>query len=383
MTELPLRQWLQEPAVRRDLGDSCGFALMDATTGEMLAALDADRPMTIASCQKLFTAAAVLTLFDPSHTFTTAVLAERDRLYLRGGGDPRIPPSALSALAAHVAAGRIDGGGAGPLQVFVDETLFAPFAPAHGWRASYLPIEVQPVVPLVLPEYFGDAPGRAVGETFAGLLSARGVPAAYAGRGAAPNHLRVLGAVDSEPISALVSHMLQTSHNLTAEVLHRHVALAMGEPPDWQGSKRASLRVLASLGVDVSGAVVADGSGLSSESRWPLRPLVGLLRRLAIGGSTSPLAAIYPGGAMAQLGLTGSLSAINSWFPQEAVRGRIWAKSGTLTDTYALAGIALPATGGSRVFAIVAAGDSLAPDAARRRLCEFAQVAAGRPIASV
>jgi D-alanyl-D-alanine carboxypeptidase/D-alanyl-D-alanine-endopeptidase (penicillin-binding protein 4) len=376
-----VQRWAQSPAVRHDLGEQRAFMLMEARSGAILAAHDADRPVAIASCQKVFTAAAALAATGPERTFTTEVRSSGDnRVHLCGGGDPRLSPTAMAQLAGQVAHGL--GPAAGEVQVMVDETLFAPFSPAPGWAPDYLPLEVQPVVPLVLPEYFGDEPGRAVGESFAGALIAHGLPARFCGLDAAPPDAAVLATVDSEPVSSLVSHMLQTSHNLTAEVLHRQVARSMGEDPDWSGAQRACLRVLASLGLAVDGAVVADGSGLSAQGRWPLTALAELLRLLVLSGTPADLSAIFPGGALAQVGLTGSLSAINGWFTGrdfDSIRGRVWAKSGTLAGTLALAGIAHPRTGGPRVFAIVAAGGALAPAAARRRLSEFAQFAAGPP----
>jgi D-alanyl-D-alanine carboxypeptidase/D-alanyl-D-alanine-endopeptidase (penicillin-binding protein 4) len=431
-----LDRWSGEGAVAAALGSAYSYHVLDVATRDVLAARAAAEPRVGASCMKLLTAVSALGTFPSDHRFRSEVLLERpvggarghSSLVLRGGGDPSLEPARIADLAdattarlsnattadlADAATG--DPGGHRPVRVMVDEGLFPPPTPAPGWRPQFMPIEVQPVVPLQLREYFGFHPGEAVGVAFVAALRARGVDASFSGvcrmpavaMDTAAGSAAVVGSVagpasgegvsgggsdrpgaevlafaDSANVRTLVTHMLQSSHNPTAEMLHRLVAIARGFPPSWEGAASAALASLEELGVPTGGVVPADGSGLSRDGRVRADQLTAVLARVCDRGAHPEFATIFPGGGLPLAGVTGSISAANDWFarpPVDRVRGRLWAKSGSLSGVVALAGIALPASGRWRTFAILVNGvEGRFPHlSARRQVERFAMIVLG------
>lgn len=398
-----LDRWSTENAVAEALGTAFSWQVLDVASGAVLAGRAASTPRAGASCMKILTAVAALRTFPADHRFRTevvlapgseAVIASdgaRNKpvvtLRLSGGGDPTLDPSTMAALARDTVSRLGDHARA---RVVVDEGLFPPANPAPGWRPEFMPIEVQPVVPLGLREYFGFHPGEAAGLAFAGALSARGVDAAFSGVCRMPevdvdvdvSELRSLATAESATVAALVTHMLQSSHNPTAEVLHRMVAIGRGYEPTWAGARSAVQSALDELGLDTTGVVPADGSGLSRDSRVRADLLTDVLARVCSRERHPELATIFPEGGLPLAGVTGSMSAANDWFARptaDQVRGRLWAKSGSLSGVAALAGIAIPAPGRYRTFAILVNGvESDFPHLmVRRQLERFATIVLG------
>ncbi len=387
-----IERWWSDGVVAAALGSAVSYQILDVESGAVLASRAASVPRVGASCMKLLTAVAALRTFPADHRFCSEVALgpgsevgsasggawgeeEAVALRLRGGGDPTLDPSTMAAL-ARATVDRL--GDHRRARVVVDEGLFPPATPAPGWRSEFMPIEVQPVVPLGLREYFGFHPGEAVGVAFAAALAARGVDASFVGVrrmrdvdpdvdvdvdvdvdpnvGVDVSEMRSLATAESATLAALVTHMLQSSHNPTAEVLHRMVAIGRGYEPTWVGARSAVQSVLDELGLDTAGVVPADGSGLSRDSRVRADLLAEVLARVCKPDRHPELATIFLEGGLPLAGVTGSISAANDWFarpPTDQVRGKLWAKSGSLSGVAALAGIAMPAPGRYRTFAIL------------------------------
>jgi len=145
--------------------------------------------------------------------------------------------------------------------------------------------------------------------------------------------------------------VLEVSDNEGAEVLLRQVAIATGAPGSASAGARAVRRVLAEQGVDLSGARIYDGSGLSREDRLPVGALTQVLHLAATGDAD--LRPVVTGLPVA--GFTGSLA---YRFVESAPTGLgfVRAKTGTLTaaGVHGLAGIATDASGDPLAFAVVA-----------------------------
>jgi D-alanyl-D-alanine carboxypeptidase/D-alanyl-D-alanine-endopeptidase (penicillin-binding protein 4) len=104
---------------RYRLTGGMGFIVMDARTGEVLEAMNADEPFAPASVAKIPTALYAIETLGPDHRFETQVVAEgriedrrlRGDLALVGGGDPELDSADVAALAATAAAAidRVDG----------------------------------------------------------------------------------------------------------------------------------------------------------------------------------------------------------------------------------------------------------------------------------
>lgn len=80
-------------------------ALVDAATGQVLAARDADRGLPPASTLKSVTALYVLDRLGSERRLATRVLLDGDRLVLAGGGDPTLTTDDLARLADRLVAG--------------------------------------------------------------------------------------------------------------------------------------------------------------------------------------------------------------------------------------------------------------------------------------
>jgi D-alanyl-D-alanine carboxypeptidase/D-alanyl-D-alanine-endopeptidase (penicillin-binding protein 4) len=160
----------------------------------------------------------------------------------------------------------------------------------------------------------------------------------------------VLARAVSPPLAQVVERVLEVSDNEGAEVLARHVGLAVSGTGSSAAGAEAVLSTLSRLGVRTGNARVYDGSGLSRENRIDPDTLVDVLR-VAASGDHPDLRPVVTGLPVA--GFTGSLAFRFSEAPA-AGRGRVRAKTGTLTGVSALAGTATDLDGVPMVFALVA-----------------------------
>jgi D-alanyl-D-alanine carboxypeptidase/D-alanyl-D-alanine-endopeptidase (penicillin-binding protein 4) len=160
-------------------------------------------------------------------------------------------------------------------------------------------------------------------------------------------HAKELASVTSVPLSDIVERVLQTSDNEGAEVLARQVGLAVSGDGSFTGAESAVAQTLRGLGIDLHGARLYDGSGLSRHDRLDAATLVQVLQ-LAATADHPELRPVLTGLPVASF--TGSLQ---GRFERSAGQGWVHAKTGTLTGTSALAGLATDARGRVLVFAFV------------------------------
>lgn len=155
------------------------------------------------------------------------------------------------------------------------------------------------------------------------------------------------------------------SQNLFAECLIKSLAAyeAGGRRGDAPGSWDAGVRVVARemerLGVDLRGASVRDGSGLSHENRVTARQVVAVLAAMHRGPSAQPFL-----DSLAQPGQPGTM---RSQFADRRLLGRLRGKTGTIQGVKALAGLIDATDGGTLGFALLVNG--AAPDALPLELC--------------
>ncbi len=127
-------------------GAHVGLLAVDAATGAVLYARDADDAFVPASTFKLLTGSTALARLGPAYAFVTDVDADgsidggrlQGDLYLRGGGDAQLAPADLDAAAAAVAAAgvrSVSGTLAGDATRF-DAPHFVP-----GWAIDDVPYE--------------------------------------------------------------------------------------------------------------------------------------------------------------------------------------------------------------------------------------------------
>jgi D-alanyl-D-alanine carboxypeptidase/D-alanyl-D-alanine-endopeptidase (penicillin-binding protein 4) len=324
-----------------------------------------------ASTTKLVTSAAALLALGPDHTFeTTVVRAGPRRIVLVGGGDPLLargpaepgedapyPPRADVEDLASRAAAALRRDGVRRVTLAYDDGLFTgPSASPH-WEADYVPDGiVSPVSSLWVDEGRpAEGTGRvadpalAAAQAFAAALSRAGVQVTAAPvPGTAPASGARLARVSSAPLWQVVERVLLVSDNEAAEVLLRHVGLAMGGQGSFDSGRRGVVRVLEEAGADLSGATLYDGSGLSRRNRMTPATLIGVLR---LATRRPELEAVL--GGLPVAGFTGSLADRFVMGPVEG-RGRVRAKTGTLTGVASLAGVATDVSGRPMLFVLMA-----------------------------
>ena len=227
-------------------------------------------------------------------------------------------------------------------------------------------------------------PALHAAEVLEGLIEARGIRvSAEADKGtAAPrSELVSLGSVESPPMAEIVARMLRHSDNTTAEMLLKDIGRR------FSGSARAEAvtdvhDVLERLlGIPTEGIVIADGSGLSLHNRLTCDLITALLLRagpgsplvtgLAVVGESGTLrdceaesqpsdepgdtAGSPEAGIVADGGVDGALDdALDG-----GVDGPVWAKSGTLNDVSALAGVTVARNGDVLTFALISNREGL------------------------
>jgi D-alanyl-D-alanine carboxypeptidase/D-alanyl-D-alanine-endopeptidase (penicillin-binding protein 4) len=317
-----------------------------------------------ASTEKLLTATASQLAFDPDTRFRTTVVAVvgpldngvvSGDLTLVGGGDPILASpdyvarfqnqpqtyTDLDELAARVQrAGvrRVDG------SVVGDESRYDPERYVAGWPTRYIDQHViGPLSALAVNDGFERYPSTAGGDgsleaaadppanaaaVLTRLLEARGVEVVGPPRaGVAPPDAVEVAAIESPPLREVVASMLRESDNSTAELLLKELGRSAGDGSTAGGALVVRDR-LTGGGLDLAGAAVADGSGLSLEDRVTCSLLVDLLRRPGTGE------VLVEGLAVA--GRTGTLS---KRYVGTRLEGVLRAKTGSLTSVAALAGV--------------------------------------------
>ena len=309
---------------------------------------------TPASTLKLLTATAALELLGPDHTFATRVVADGPRrVVLVGGGDPLLSAADLKRLARATAA-KVTG----PVRVGYDTSLFAgPEVNPH-WPETYVPENVvSPIQPLWVdegrdPSGYGRVadPAAEAARRFALALAGAGVKVVGSPQQTtAPAGAAALATADSEPLSQIVEHTLATSDNEAAEVLARQVGLATSGRGSFAAGVRGVLDTLDELGVPVERAVVYDGSGLSRDDRLDPDTITAVLE--TAGSDAHPeLRSVLTGLPVA--GFTGSLE--YRFDAEDAGRGLVRAKTGTLSGVSGLAGTVVDRDGTPMVFALLA-----------------------------
>jgi D-alanyl-D-alanine carboxypeptidase/D-alanyl-D-alanine-endopeptidase (penicillin-binding protein 4) len=325
-------------------------------------------PATPASTMKLLTTVAALESLGPGATFDTRVVrgATKKDVVHDGGGDPYLTrkapsksayprPADLATLAGKTAAA-LKADGRTTVRVQFDDSLFTGPTASPTWPASYgdvvAPITALWVDQATTPGTYGfeSNPSAAAAAVFVDRLRAAGITVTGTPRRTTVGETEDLALVSSPPLWQIVEKVLATSDNEGAEVLAHHVGGAEGFAPSFTGGVRGVTKVLRGLDVPLDGAVIHDGSGLS---RADLMPPGTLLDVLGVAAETDrpELRGALTGLPVA--GFTGSL-AYRFDDGKKAGRGRVRAKTGTLSGVHGLAGVTTDLDGNVMTFALLA-----------------------------
>jgi D-alanyl-D-alanine carboxypeptidase/D-alanyl-D-alanine-endopeptidase (penicillin-binding protein 4) len=361
-----------QPMLRKKvLGRHYGVLVTDLGTGRALFQAGATA-VTPASTTKLLTSTAALTSLGPMARFRTTVryLPASHRLVLVGGGDPFLASSPQKAAAtypekadvvtlAQRAVAKLRSMHVGRVKLSFDDSAFSGPAVNPQWPATYIPEEVVPPISALWVDEGADADGygfvadpaaRAADVFRAALVSAGLRVGPQVSRVTAPAEAKEVASVSSAPLGEIVQRTLAVSDNQAAEVLARHVGLAERQEGSFEAGAAAVLAVLRSLGVPLAGDRLYDGSGLSRKDVLGTDTLNKVVRLAASPGHPQ-LREVLTGLPVA--GFTGSLTYRFAQGPA-AARGRVRAKTGTLTGVHGLAGVADDASGARMAFVVVA-----------------------------
>jgi D-alanyl-D-alanine carboxypeptidase/D-alanyl-D-alanine-endopeptidase (penicillin-binding protein 4) len=172
------------------------------------------------------------------------------------------------------------------------------------------------------------------------LLRARGVVVnGAATSGPAPAEATDVASISSPPLREILVQMLRESDNQTAELLTKELGRVRGGAGSTDAGIEAVAAIAAELGLPMTGAVVADGSGLAVENRVTCNLVQTLLDQT---GSDGLIAAGLP--------VAGQTGTLDVRFLNTPVVGRLRAKTGTLNQVTALAGFVDTLQGASLTF---------------------------------
>lgn len=339
-----------------------GVCYLVQADGRVLASRNADTPLVGASTQKLLVAAASLATLGPDFTYETKAVAPSgvsegsiDKLWLVGGGDPVLTTApyaafiqakdktkgdvttSLEALAdAIVAKGvkKIPGG------IVVDDSRYDTerYNPtwAPGDRTSG---DIGPLGALTVNDGFSawdprkipvDDPALNAGTQLAALLKARGVTVGNVSRGNAANDATAIASVKSPPLHDIVTSMLRSSDNLSAELVVKELAAHGGGQGTTAAGTAAVLAKLKDLGVPTANVSLVDGSGLSHDNRDTCATLAGVLALRTHAGLETLLSGLP---VAAQSGT------LVDQFVGTPLAGKVTAKTGSLDGVSGFAGL--------------------------------------------
>lgn len=318
-----------------------------------------------ASTIKLFTAALALRALGPDTRLPTRVtLVSRDEadpskatISLVAGGDPLLSSANLRELAKKTQAALVLLGVTSVDLVF-DDSLFPPPSAAPGWRNSYGASTIAPVRALVRDRRNLADTGKDAAVFFNKRLRAEGVQTKLVGRQSGTAGATEIASYRGHTVSHAVRLMSVLSDNDIAENLFRHTAIARGYPPTWDGASAAMAAEAQLMGIPTKELKFVDGSGLSRSNRLTSDALVSLLQKAASGADPA-LGGLADGTYLATSGRSGTLSARYNNVKTRCSKGVVDAKTGSLRDVVALAGLATGVDGHRRAFAVLVNGSSV------------------------
>jgi D-alanyl-D-alanine carboxypeptidase/D-alanyl-D-alanine-endopeptidase (penicillin-binding protein 4) len=174
------------------------------------------------------------------------------------------------------------------------------------------------------------------------------VVAAMASIAAPLNGRRVLAQRFSVPVAQDITMINKTSQNLHAELLLRLLGKVHGSDGSLAEGTRVVRQFMVGAGVDDNDFFFYDGCGLSMDDRIAPRALTKLLSYASRQSWGTAWRATLP-----IAGVDGTLS---SRFKNSPVKGRMWAKTGTIAESNTLSGYVTTAGGKTLAFSVMVNG---------------------------
>lgn len=316
--------------------------IRDLATGEVVLSRDPNAALLPASTTKTLTAAAALLTLDPADRIITEVKQQgEDTAVIIAAGDVWMTEKTISDLAQQISAKLPN-----VKNILIDTSTWTAPNFLETWdRRDIDGGFVAPLEPAMIHggRLGGDsgdlprshAPALDVAKAVAGEL---GVPTygytTFSGdKEAAPT----LATVQSPPLRDRLEAMMEESDNVMAEAIGRELS---GSDPAGE-----TMRILAERFTVAEDIVVKDNSGLSTDNRISAGLLNSVITAAGTDNKLAPLFTTLP--------VAGGSGTLIDRYLDKAGRGYVRAKTGTLTDTAALAGTIAAESGHTYSFAII------------------------------
>lgn len=355
-------------AIEKKFNGASSAMVLDAASGGVLHANNPAAMMIPASNMKTLTMLGALASMPGDHLLTTSVTSPSSGvIVLRGGGDPYLrsipdpaePDYASTAELARLTAEALRASGRTSVTLGYDQTLFSGSDWAPTWPAGYVD-QVTRISALMVDGGFtrnGDGtitsstrtqtPALTAATLFATQLGAQGIT--VTGQiGSRPARGTLLAKVDSLPLEQVATIAMVTSDNTATEMILRHVAIARKAEPSFAGGVAALQQVLTELKVWRAGAHIHDGSGLSRSNLVNAEMLAAAWMTIS---STERLRTLITATPVARV--SGTLR--ERFLIDESLggRGRVHAKTGTLSEVSSLSGWTVTASGQSVIIVFI------------------------------
>jgi serine-type D-Ala-D-Ala carboxypeptidase/endopeptidase (penicillin-binding protein 4) len=337
-------------------GTSFSGAVLDAASNTTIWRKNGDTAYKPASTNKLVTASNALTLWGPETRFTTRVRSgsAANRVVLQGSGDPSLSSANLDALATTTARWMLDRR-ITSVRVYVDDDVFPTPSLAYGWKESYVPDSISPIRALVRDQRKSSDTSAEAARYFRDRLEAHGITTAgYYGRANAATTSTIIASSKGAVLSTIVSRMLLNSDNEIAEALHKMIGRKLGYGASWSAARSAQAYELGVQGLKAT--ALYDGSGLSRADRITGMQLARIVDRGVDPEYGAKLWPLQSAQAMPTAGRTGTLASRFTTTASDCAVGRVWAKTGSLSDVVSLAGFTKGTDGRVKVFAFLVNG---------------------------
>lgn len=154
--------------------------------------------------------------------------------------------------------------------------------------------------------------------------------------------------------------LAKRSQNFYAEQLYKRCGLAAGGPGNWETGREAVARSLEKIGIARDAYVSADGSGLSRKNRFS----AGHLLKILAAAWEGPDREIFFGA----LPISGTDGTLADRMESDDLKGKVRAKTGTMTGVSGLAGV-VEGKSGRYLFAFVGEGSVADLRQAQEAIC--------------
>jgi D-alanyl-D-alanine carboxypeptidase/D-alanyl-D-alanine-endopeptidase (penicillin-binding protein 4) len=328
-----------------------GAYARDLDTGEVLVSVRAAVGRIPASLEKLYTTSTAILRLGPGARLRTTVAGSgfldpdgvwRGHLHLRGAGDPTLGPVSMRRLARSLASEgivRVSG------RVVGDESLFDAQRGGPRTGFAYDPDIGGVLGALTVSRGWSRAggPAAAAARSLVDALRREGIVVRGGARvGGTPAGARTLASLASPRIRDLVRATLEPSDNFYAETLLKVIGARAGDGGTTPAGAAVVRDQLAGFGLRPR---IADGSGLSRLNRTSPRQVVGLLDTMHDEEDAEAFES--------SLAIVGRSGTVARRMRGTRAQDRCRAKTGTLRDVSALAGVCTTAGGRTVGFAFI------------------------------